>query len=391
MSFDANRYAINFIHQCLMKVGVKPPDRERSGDNYDALNALHEAYLKAGNEGAQTAWKVLRRAVPHLDKPIKLINFNDLHLLSSPDYALPTSHDGQAPNYAIYLKGLNILYGMPGSGKSFVAIDFAKRLSLAYSRKAVVYSAGEGKHGLYGRSAAWTKHFQAETENLYLWDEAIPLLNPEAVQEFIETVRPLNPVFIIVDTLARAMLGENENDTAVMGRFIQSAEMVMRELDCGMLLVHHTNRQGYLRGSIALDGGADSILKIQRNEEEIIIYNSLEKGGKNKHTDELPAIYMRLLPVEVIWDDHTIHNEAVIVQADKIMDKIESDLSDNQLQILLTLEDVENLSVAALLDASGISKATFYRNLKKLLKAGLIHLPSPEHYALTSTGKDALL
>jgi len=389
--FDANRYSINYIQQCLIKEDIEPPLPDRAGDNIDALKALYEAHKQAGTQGAKQAWQVLKKAVPHLNQRQKLINFNDLHLIERPKYALPMSEDGTAPPYAIYLSGLNALYGQPGSGKTFVAIDFNKRLALANPERAVIFAAGEGVSGLSGRSEAWNKHFGASPENLHLWDEAVPLLNDDAVEEFVASVEPLDPVFITIDTLARSMDGENENDTSIMSKYIKAAETLMRRLDCGILLIHHTGRGGFIRGSSVLDGACDSMLKLEANDTYITVFNSLDHGGKNKHNPEMPSIRLNILPVDVIIKDEP-QSEAVVIMSDKVIDDvIESDLSDNQRIILEFIFDVgEPVTPNHIIEAVEISRPTVFRNLNKLVNSEFIHKADNGVYVITQEGIKAL-
>lgn len=391
MSFDANRYSVNFIHQCLMKAHVEPPVPERAGDNIDAVNAMYDAWRAGGNDGANTAWETLRKFVPHLDKPIKLINFNDLHMIKRPEYALPMNQADVIPPYAIYLDGLNVLYGQPGSGKSFVAIDISKHLSKLHPNRAVIYSAGEGVSGLFGRSEAWDIHHKTRCENMYLWDEAIPLLNPEAVEEFIHHVAPLNPLFITIDTLALAMDGQNENDTSVMTMLIKSANQLQKRLGCGILFIHHTGRAGYIRGSSALDGGVDSMLKLVAQDSLISVYNSLEHGGKNKHNPEISAIRLKIMPVEVSINEEK-NLEAVVIPSSRVIEdaKIES-LSDNQRLILEFLFDVgDPVQANQLIESVNIARRTLFRNLKKLEDSGHVEKTDNGVYSITAKGIESL-
>lgn len=389
--FDTTRYSINYIHQCLIKDDIEPPIPDRSGDNLDALKALYEAHKAGGSHSAKKAWEVLKKAVPHLNRRQKLISFNDLHLIERPQYALPVSEDGTAPPYALYLGGLNTLYGQPGSGKSFVAIDFCKRLSLAYPDRAIIFSAGEGVSGLSGRSAAWDKHFGSTPENLLLWDEAVPMLNEAAVEEFIANIEPLKPLFVVVDTLARSMDGENENDTSVMSNYIKATEELMRRLDCGVLLIHHTGRGGFIRGSSVLDGACDSMLKLQANDNRITVFNSLEHGGKNKHNPEVTAIQLVILPVEVSINEEKF-SEAVVIMSDMVIDDVVDDkLSDNQRIILELLFDIgEPTTASQIIESLDIHRATVFRNLKMLEKAECIQKSSNGIYTITETGIQAL-
>lgn len=387
--FDSKRYAIHYVNDCLLKDSVSPPDKKQAGNDFDAINALYEAHRSAGRDGARTAWRVLRKAVPHLDKPKKLWNIHELQYLDPPQYALPYSEDGEAPFYAIYLKGLNVIYGKPGSGKTFIALDFVNRVALAHPEQAVVFTAGEGVSGLRPRQMAWEQHYKQHVNNLHVYDEALPLLQSDAIEEFKFWASDINPVFIVIDTLARAMLGENENDTAVMGKFIAQCDKLMREIDCGILLVHHTNRMGYLRGSIALDGGADSMLKIHAEDDLHVVYNSLDNGGKNKHAEEAPALYLRKLPVQL----EGMKDSAVMVKSEKIIEAIVEDdpLTDNQMKICRALHGHEYLSAKSIVEASGVTQPTVYRNLIKLVDAKYIEKHLEDSYKLTQKGKDKLV
>jgi hypothetical protein len=386
--FESKRYAINYVNDCLLKDSMNPPDKEQSDKDYDALKALFETHKSDGREGARKAWKVLRKAVPHLDKPKKLWNIHELQYLDPPQYALPFSENGEAPFYAIYLKGLNVIYGKPGSGKTFIALDFVNRVSLAHPDNAVVFTAGEGVSGLRPRQMAWEQHYKQHVSNLHVYDEALPLLNPDSIEEFKFWAYDINPIFIVIDTLARAMLGENENDTAVMGKFIAQCDILMRDLDCGILLVHHTNRMGYLRGSIALDGGADSMLKIHAEDDVHIVYNSLDNGGKNKHSEEAPALYLRKLPVQL----EGMKDSAVMVKSEKIIDEIEEGdaLTDNQMKILRVMFGHEYMIINDIIEQSGVHRRTVYRNIKKLVDAEYIQAYGSDSYKLTDKATSIL-
>lgn len=385
---DPQRYSINYVHDCLLKDNINPPSRDRAQKFYDLLEALKMARDGGGKEGAQSAWNVLRRAEPQLNNRKKLWNVHDLRYLKAPEYALPQCEDGQHPFYAVYLKGLNVIYGKPGSCKTFIAMDFLNRVALAHPDKHVVFAAGEGVVDLYARQLAWEKHNNAKITNLHIYDEALPVLVPDAIEEFKAWTADINPSFIVIDTLARAMLGENENDTAIMGKFITECDKLMRELDCGLLLVHHTNRMGYLRGSIALDGGADSILKVHAEDDTYIVYNSLDNGGKNKYSIEAPAVHLRKIPVTL----KGMNDNAVMMLSNRVLDEIseEKPLSDNQLNICRAMLGQDYMTVKGIAENSDISRATIYRNIKLLMDADYVTQPFAEAYKLADKGETYL-
>lgn len=383
-----DRYAIYFVNDCLLKDDVAPPDKAKAGKDYEILEQLYRVHKDYGRDAAKRAWQTLRKAGPHLDKRRKMFNIHDLKYVEPPEYALP-QEDG-TPFYAVYLKGLNVIYGKPGSNKTFIALDIANRIALANPERIVMFTAGEGGSGLYERQIAWETHNQRRVPNFHVYDEALPLLNVEAVEEFMFWMDGIKPVFIVIDTLARAMNGSNENDTAVMTHFVDECDKLMRLLDCGILLVHHTNAMGHMRGSSALDGGTDSILKVVPRDDQREVYNSLDNGGKNKHSEEAPVLYLNKLPVEIERDGKT-KTSLVMVTSDKVIDEIEPGqrLKDNQMKICRALLGHKYLSVQEIVQISNVPIATAYRNLKKLVNAGYIEQPADETYTLTSAGEIA--
>lgn len=383
------QYSIDYIARVTTNDEIEAPSVEKAGEFFDTLQALHENHCAGGAKGAKAGWNALKKYVPELAKTRKLIQFHELGFMPLPGYILPESSDGEAPNYALYGKGLNLLYGSPGSGKSFVAIDIAARIALAYPKHSVIYSAGEGKPGLLGRLKAWELHNNSQPiKNLYLWSEALPFMEADEVAQFVDDVRDIRPCFMIVDTLARSMLGLNENDTKEMGLFIKSVENVMEELDLGVMLIHHTNKLGLMRGSSALNGALDSVLKLEKADSVIKLWNSFDKGGKNKHREEADGLFFRLRPLQVDGKD-----EAVLIRSAKVIDTVEEDnLTDNQISILQALAAQSHGSAMSMLTKeTGVHRTTAYRNLQKLIDAGLVKFnPSHDLYTITDKGKSAL-
>jgi len=185
------------------------------------------------------------------------------------------------------------------------------------------------------------------------------------------------------------MSGNNENDTAVMSRFVTECDNLMRFWDCGILLVHHTNAMGFMRGSSALDGGADSILKVIPEDDQRIVYNSLDNGGKNKHSEEAPVLYLNKLTVEINHSGETKTN-LVMVKSERMIDEIEEGqrLSDNQIKICRAMVGHDKITANDIIEVSGVAKVTVYRNLKKLLQAGFIEQPNDVSYKLTTKGEE---
>lgn len=361
-------YAVKYIRQALVSETLPQPDRMKAGDDYDALEALYESHRDGGIDGAQKAWKAIKKFAPHLDQKPRLYNANDLVNLVIPKYALPTG-------YAIYEFGFNILIGKRGAGKSFIALDIAARIAENNPDRTVIYTAGEGLPSYSPRWEAWKKHHQLNLQNLLFWDGAVQLLDAESYTQFANEVRGLKPIFIIVDTVARAMTGFSENDNTVMGQFVQAVDEMMRELEVGVLLVHHEGRNGEMRGASSLDGAADSVLVLKRDDRQIVLYNDFAFGGKNKHQEEAPTLYFDFIPVDVMIQGGLISAAVVVLSEKADADAATDDmpLKGNDLKIFEIIDSNDGISADALAETAMIHRATVYRITDRLSKRGKIH------------------
>jgi uncharacterized membrane protein len=361
-------YAIKYIRQALTSPSLPAPDKAKAGEDYDALHALYESHQEDGPNGAQKAWKSIKKFAPHLDQKPRLYNANDLVNLVIPKYALPTG-------YAIYEFGFNILIGKRGAGKSFIALDIAARIAENNPDRTVIYTAGEGLPSYSPRWEAWKKHHQLHLKNLLFWDGAVQLLDAESYTQFAKEVRDLKPIFIIVDTVARAMTGFSENDNTVMGQFVQAVDEMMRELEVGVLLVHHEGRNGEMRGASSLDGAADSVLVLKRDDRQIVLYNDFAFGGKNKHQEEAPTLYFDFVPVDVMIQGGLISAAVVVLseKADEDAAADDSPLKGNDAKIFEIIDANDGISADALAETAQIHRATVYRITDRLAKRGKIH------------------
>jgi hypothetical protein len=169
---------------------------------------------------------------------------------------------------------LAVLYGKPGSGKSFLALDWALCVAANFPWNGrevrggtVLYIAAEGVGGLGIRVRAWTERFGIsvkELDNIRFYPTAINLLNPERRQGLIEMTMTLEPTLVIIDTLARSMVGGDENSTRDVGLAIDAADHVKTVTGATVLVVHHTSKGGETyRGSSSIEGAADTMVLVE--------------------------------------------------------------------------------------------------------------------------------
>ncbi|HVE91937.1 MAG TPA: AAA family ATPase [Actinomycetota bacterium] len=193
--------------------------------------------------------------------------------------------------------GLTVAFGPPASLKSFLALDVA--LSVASGcdwqgretrQGPVLYIAAEGVSGFYPRIQAWlTVRPSTDLRAFRLVPRALNLLDRADRDTLLECAEELEPRLLVVDTLARCMVGANENDTAPMGRVVEALDEVRRRHETASLAVHHTTKDGgWARGSGALAGAADTMLRLKRRDQHLAL-----ETEKQKNAAEGEAIRLR--------------------------------------------------------------------------------------------------
>lgn len=172
-------------------------------------------------------------------------------------------------------KGFAALYGKPGSYKSFVALYLAGMIATgqkAFDRQTtegdVVYVAGEGGAGLKRRWDALKLHHRlpADARIGFVRSQLnlrSTLDDLEALIEAINT-QALKPQLVIIDTLARAFAGGNENSSEDMGAFIAIMGQLQERLNTAVMIVHHSGKDEARgqRGHSSLLGAVDAELEV---------------------------------------------------------------------------------------------------------------------------------
>lgn len=189
---------------------------------------------------------------------------------------------------------LSVLFGEPGAGKSFLALDLA--LSVAtmrtwhgqpVKRTPVVYLCGEGHAGLQRRMHAWRDWHQVDWRSapFAMTKRAVPLTNRQAIEALKRDIDAVverlgdAPGFFVVDTLARNFGAGDENSTKDMSVFIDYVgAYLMDAYKACVMLVHHTGHgdKQRARGSSSLKGAVDAEYFVQQTEGRIIELSGLK-------------------------------------------------------------------------------------------------------------------
>ena len=200
--------------------------------------------------------------------------------------------------------GFTMMYGAPGTGKSFIAIDIA--LSVAHGQAwqgqgvkqgPVLYIAGEGIGGFGKRWKAWERHHgKVDEPDLYLLPTAVNFREPEDIARLVATIEDIDQPFslVIVDTVARAIAGAEENSSTDMGLFVAACDEIKALTGGALLAVHHAGKDANrgARGSTALLGAVDTSLMVGKSEDIVVL-----RTEKMKDAEPLDDINLRMVTV----------------------------------------------------------------------------------------------
>ena len=184
-------------------------------------------------------------------------------------------------------RGLGFVFGPPGCGKSFITLGQALSIACGLDswwgrtikRKGpVIYISSEGVGDIKFRLRAWENHLgvKADEAPFYLIRQTINFMLDTDVHKLLLTINTLCeqlgelPVMIVVDTVSRVLPGADENLQKDMTLFIKACDEVRETFGATVVGVHHTSRQGNMRGSTVFDGAGDFLFGIERDEGDMV-------------------------------------------------------------------------------------------------------------------------
>lgn len=265
-----------------------------SNDGY-VEDALWAATMRRAEQESPRARSQVMRAIERDMDPMveeekprfKLLSRTDLRAMPDPEWLV----HGILP-----ADSFTVVYGAPGAGKSFMALDIACSIASGHTlhnaqvrRGQVLVAVGEGLRGMKPREEAWSlAHPDADSDsidsNLHILPKAVHLLESRDAEMLANTAEYLSDTgdeplrLVVIDTWARALVGGDENSAKDVGLAIDVCEHIRERTGATILIVHHTGADGQReRGSTALRGAADTSIAMSKDDASGIIQMEVKK------------------------------------------------------------------------------------------------------------------
>lgn len=273
--------------------------------------------------------------------------------------------------------GICVLYGESGTGKSFIALDYAMQIAQEHR---VVYVPAEGEAGYRKRVAAWCQHHGKDEAHSYFLFGYANLFEKEVFELLLEDLMRLKPKLAVFDTLAMVMTGGDENGSRDMGIVMRNCRRITRQVGSAVMLVHHTRKGGDSeRGSTALRGNSDTMIKASPADDLVLV-----ECSKTKDDKPFNPYHVFLRPVSV----PEVGDSLVVVPGEQLTRPI-GHITSNQhklLEIMAMEVHKEGIATRELAEFAGLSLGTTMRTLNNLLMSKHVDKPMGQ-YAITEQGR----
>ena len=257
----------------------------------------------------------------HAVTPLPLVWFNDI----------APSVDVQDFVQGVLLENsAAVIYGDSNAGKTFWTTDLALHVAAGrpwngrrVEQGGVIYCILEGGNGFKNRVACWREQHGMAGQNVPF--AAIPasinMLDPDAdTPRLIATIQAAAAMIhmpvklIVIDTLARAMAGGNENSSEDMGRLVLNMDAIREATGACVLFIHHSGKDQArgARGHSSLRAAIDTEIEVTAPEGAEIRSATVEKQRETKKGD---VFGFRLKVVDIGQNRHGEMVTSCVVEA----------------------------------------------------------------------------
>jgi hypothetical protein len=274
-----------------------------------------------------------------------------------------------------------VLFGPPGSGKTFVAADLAFAISTGlgwHGRRVeqgpILYVAAEGQTGISKRTEAWLRehHMDASAfRGVHFVLEAIDLRNASHIDWVVRAVSEHGIKLVVFDTLAHCAPGVDENAVRDMQEVVGGVHRITAA-GAAVLALHHSTKANAERerGSGALRAAADVMLAVKGEHGRVVLRND-----KQKDEEQTGDLMFRLQRIELRQNAQGVPvTSCVLVAADASLGPPTAGADNAAMRKIVGVLQAHpaGLPNKALVERTGLPQSTFNRTLKDLSEAGRV-------------------
>jgi len=185
---------------------------------------------------------------------------------------------------------VGMIFGAPGSGKSFIALDMAVCVGagldycgMPTAKGNVVYICGEGLSGLTRRLKALEKKYDASFDDSVFISlqpgELMSSVNVASIAMAIEAVG--NVSLVIIDTYHRNMGAGDENSANDFASVLRNIDSHIACLGIAVMFIHHSGHMSTdrSRGSSAIKAALDFEYMAEKKDDSIYLTNPKMKDA----------------------------------------------------------------------------------------------------------------
>lgn len=272
----------------------------------------------------------------------------------------------------LYLDTIAMVYGPSNVGKTFVALDLAMHVSHGawwqgreVAGGEVLYVLAEGAASFGPRLTAWqTKNGVHSPGDIRFLPWPVNVGDARWTAALAEVVADRKPSLVVLDTLARCIVGVEENSARDMGRVVANLESIRAAAGSCVLVIHHSGKalDAGARGNSALRAAVHTELEVTGESSRLTL-----KVRKQRDAREAGPWALKLASVP--------GTESVAI-GQPSPDDMRDDLPAKAADVLAALIEVdvdEGVGPTVWRAATeGVSDRSFWRSRKALLDRNLV-------------------
>lgn len=313
---------------------------------HDTANAVTVGYLRQGSVASVDEFDDVSADVPDEDDPwlaaeaelqarFSLTQVGTIAKRDPPEWLV----DRLIPK-----ADLAMMYGEPGAGKSFVGLDLAFALAtgtpffdLDTVQCPVVWVAAEAAGEMRNRTKAYAqvKGLELSEIPLYVVEQPLTLMNKDEAKALRQVIAPAQPGLIIVDTLAAASGGANENSGEDMNSVLSECRVLHDETGALVLLIHHSGKDATrgARGWSGIKAAMHTEIMLRNPENTPLRFMSSTKQRSASTGDEF-AFKLKTVPLG--FEDA----ESCVVEKCDVIKQTKKAMTDEMRRVLGVIERV---------------------------------------------------